>query len=146
MPEPFFNKLAGLRPEILLKERLWYSCFLVNFAKFLRTPFLHNISGPDDCFWNIKVDTCYSDIHDISMLFWNKAIIKSFISYAQQSAFLAIKIFESKNGNNKELTFKHTWMKLLNDLRSSYWSLINNLVTGISSVLLGMMSGKNVNI
>ena len=140
MPEPFFNKLEGLRPAILLKERLWYSCFLVNFAKFLRTPFLHNISGPDDCFWNIKVDTT------IWKLFWNKAIIKSFISYAQQSAFLAIKIFESKNGNNKELTFKHTWMKLLNDLRSSYWSLINNLVTGISSVLLGMMSGKNVNI
>ena len=28
----FFNKVAGLR--------LWYRCFPVNFAKFLRTPFL----------------------------------------------------------------------------------------------------------
>ena len=35
----FFNKVAGLRPATLLKKRLWHSCFPVNFAKFLRTPF-----------------------------------------------------------------------------------------------------------
>ena len=35
----FFNKVAGLRPATLLKKRLWYRCFLVNFVKFLRTPF-----------------------------------------------------------------------------------------------------------
>ena len=35
-----FNKVAGLRLETLLK-RIWYRCFLVNFAEFLRTP-------PDD--------------------------------------------------------------------------------------------------
>ena len=44
----FFNKVAGLRPATLLKKSLrpptllkkslWYSCFPVNFAKFLRTP------------------------------------------------------------------------------------------------------------
>ena len=28
----------------LLKRRLWHRCFLVNFAKFLRTPFLQNAS------------------------------------------------------------------------------------------------------
>ena len=32
----FFNKVAGLRPFY----RLWHRCFPVNFAKFLRTPFL----------------------------------------------------------------------------------------------------------
>ena len=37
----FFNKVAGL-PATLLKKRLWYRCFPVNFAKFLRTPFLQN--------------------------------------------------------------------------------------------------------
>ena len=37
-------KLAGLRPATLLKKRLWRRCFPVNFAKFLRTPFLHNTS------------------------------------------------------------------------------------------------------
>ena len=36
----FFNKVAGLRPATLLKKRLWYRCFPVNFVKFLRTPFL----------------------------------------------------------------------------------------------------------
>ena len=35
-----FNKAACLRPAILLKKRLWHRCFPVNFAKFLRIPFL----------------------------------------------------------------------------------------------------------
>ena len=34
----FFNKVAS--PATLLKKRLWHSCFPVNFAEFLRTPFL----------------------------------------------------------------------------------------------------------
>ena len=41
----FFTKVAGLRPESLLKIRLWYKCFPVNFAKFVRTLFLQNTSG-----------------------------------------------------------------------------------------------------
>ena len=36
----FFNKIAGLRPATLLKKRLWYRFFSVNFVKFLRTTFL----------------------------------------------------------------------------------------------------------
>ena len=36
----FFNKVAGFRPATLLKKKLWHSCFPVNFAKSLRTPFL----------------------------------------------------------------------------------------------------------
>ena len=35
----FFNKVAGL-PATVLKRRLWHRCFPVNFAKFVRTPFL----------------------------------------------------------------------------------------------------------
>ena len=30
----------GVRPATLLKRTLWHRCFHVNFAKFLRTPFL----------------------------------------------------------------------------------------------------------
>ena len=41
----FFNKVAGLRPEILFKKRLWHRRFSVNFVKFLGTPFLQNTSG-----------------------------------------------------------------------------------------------------
>ena len=36
----FFNKVAGLKPATLLKKRLWHRCFLMNFEKFLRKPFL----------------------------------------------------------------------------------------------------------
>ena len=36
----FLNKYSGLRPENFLKKRLWYRCFSVNFAKFLKTLFL----------------------------------------------------------------------------------------------------------
>ena len=43
--ESNFNKVAGLRPPILLKKRLWHRCFSVNFVKYLRTPFLQNTSG-----------------------------------------------------------------------------------------------------
>ena len=36
----FFNKVEGLTPATLLKKRLWHKCFPVNFAKFIRIPFL----------------------------------------------------------------------------------------------------------
>ena len=39
----FLNKVAGLSAT-LLRKRLWQRCFPVNFAKFLRTSFLQNIS------------------------------------------------------------------------------------------------------
>ena len=35
----FFNKVAGLRPATLLKNRLWHRYFPVNFAKSLRKSF-----------------------------------------------------------------------------------------------------------
>ena len=40
-----FNKAADLRPATVLKIGLWHWCFLVNFEKFLRIPFLQNTSG-----------------------------------------------------------------------------------------------------
>ena len=39
----FFNKVAGLRPETLLKKRLQHNCSPVNITKFLRKPILKNI-------------------------------------------------------------------------------------------------------
>ena len=44
MPGSLFESLC-LRHATLLKNRLWHRCFLVNFVKFLRTPFLNNTSG-----------------------------------------------------------------------------------------------------
>ena len=43
-----FNKVAGLRLVTLLKKRLWRKCFLVNFVKFLTTPFYR--TPPGNCF------------------------------------------------------------------------------------------------
>ena len=58
----FLNKVAGLGPATLLK-RLWRSCFLVDFAKFLRTPFLQNTSGRlflKDAFLNFEFGVGFS--------------------------------------------------------------------------------------
>ena len=41
----FFNKVAGLGFATLLTKNFWYRFFPVNFAKFLRTPFIQNTSG-----------------------------------------------------------------------------------------------------
>ena len=41
----FFNKVEGLRPATLLKKSLWHRYFPVNFAKFLKIPFVQNTSG-----------------------------------------------------------------------------------------------------
>ena len=43
-PATLLRKDSGLRPATLLKKRLWYRYFPVNFVKFLRTPFLQNTS------------------------------------------------------------------------------------------------------
>ena len=36
----FLMKLQASRPATLSKKRLWHRCFPVNFAKFLKTPFV----------------------------------------------------------------------------------------------------------
>ena len=46
----FFNKVAGLRSATLLKKSLWHRRFPVNFAKFLRKPFLIEHGS---CLWNL---------------------------------------------------------------------------------------------
>ena len=47
----FFNKVAV--------NKLWHRCFPVNFAKFLRIPFLQNTLG--ECFWN-SIKFCFANI------------------------------------------------------------------------------------
>ena len=43
--ELLFSKVAGLHVCNFIKKKFQHSCFLVNFSKFLRTPFLQNNSG-----------------------------------------------------------------------------------------------------
>ena len=44
----FFDKVADWWFAYLLKMGLWYRCFLVNFTKSLKTPFLQNTPGRMD--------------------------------------------------------------------------------------------------
>ena len=46
-----FNKVAGLRPATLLKNKIWHRCFPINFAKFLRAHFLRSTSGQLLLYW-----------------------------------------------------------------------------------------------
>ena len=44
----FSHKVTGQKSATLFKNKLQHRCFLVNFGKFLRTPFSENTFG--DCF------------------------------------------------------------------------------------------------
>ena len=56
--EYLFNKVAGPQACNFNPKRLQHRCFPVNFAKFLRAPFLQNTS--DDCFCHFCKDWCCS--------------------------------------------------------------------------------------
>ena len=71
-PESLFNKVnnnKGLRPATLLKKRLFHRCFPVNFAKFLRTPFLQSTSRR--LLLDMLVDKNFSRAHYFSHTFYN---------------------------------------------------------------------------
>ena len=72
----FFLLNTGLRPATLSKKRFWHRYFPVNFAKFLRTPFLQNTSYGDCLFciydnmtffllFNVKNLKCDSQSFDL---------------------------------------------------------------------------------
>ena len=46
--------ISEAAPATLFKKRLWHTCFPVNFAKFLRTPFFTDFSG--GCFWDLSLE------------------------------------------------------------------------------------------
>ena len=43
VPEPLFNKVAGLRYLTLLKKRLWHRCFPVNFCEISKNTVFNRI-------------------------------------------------------------------------------------------------------
>ena len=87
-----------LRPATLLKKRLWHWCFLVNFVKFLGTPFLQNTSGRLLLYYAKEEDREQIEISIISEL--TKKIIKNkknvltfFIFYLLCSSFFFLVTF-----------------------------------------------------
>ena len=83
MSDLFFDKVANLRPEILLKQRFPRSFFPVNFAKFLRAP-------SDDCISKEK-DAIFSNCLD-QYLFKsnNRGTRSTFIDVALMSLMLIL--------------------------------------------------------
>ena len=88
-------------PATLLKKRFWHRCFPVNFAKFLRIPFLQNTSARLLLYWT-QLFCLFSD--QIMLLFstlcrssyWRcfikKGVLKNFTKFTGkqlcQSLFL----------------------------------------------------------
>ena len=64
--ESLFNKVAGMKACSFIKKRLQHWCFPVNIAKFLRAPFLQNISG--SYFWGIEIIISSLQLYSISIL------------------------------------------------------------------------------
>ena len=78
-----FNKVSGLRSATLFKKRLWYGCFPVNFANFLRTPFFHSITG--GCFW-LNLDNMKEKRHHCKIMHhWVYYGKKVFLKNSQNS-------------------------------------------------------------
>ena len=75
----FFNKVADFRPAALLKKSVWHRCFPVNFAKFLRRPFLQNTFNGCFCTW-----------WKVSYIYLVCVEIRSTIKYVLEGALMQI--------------------------------------------------------
>ena len=89
-----------LRPATLLKNRLWHSCFPVNFVKFLRTPFLQNTSGGGFCVsLEIKKIICNENISFYFKFVPKRKVYKTkdkITKFTQQREF-----FKKMSGSNQ---------------------------------------------
>ena len=74
VPESLFNKVAGLRLLTLLKNRPRHGYFPVNFAKFLRTPFLWNTSV--DCFLRWKWMREIRSVSSVTYVIWIESLLE----------------------------------------------------------------------
>ena len=91
----YFNKVAGSACN-LIKKRFWQRCFPVNFAKFLRIPFLQNTSARLLLYWT-QLFCLFSD--QIMLLFstlcrssyWRcfikKGVLKNFTKFTGKQPY-----------------------------------------------------------
>ena len=116
---------SGLRPATLLEKRLWHSCFPVNFAKLLRTPFLQNTSG--GCFW--RKLTVFQEFSDFVLFtrhwVWKLTIVNWPFTYTKHKFFSVVhlhlnvqkplSISPSLEANNRKASF----------IKNNLWCYIN---------------------
>ena len=84
----FFNKDAALRPVTLLKERLWYRRFSVNFVKFLRTFFLWNTTG--GCF---RLYLCWTRYSHCSIVRDLLNVVKVILKNSSNEVIMSLRLF-----------------------------------------------------
>ena len=94
----FCNKVAGLTLQLYKKKRLWHRCFPVNFAKFLRTPFLR--TPPDDCFCILYRDKVIPDVKWESYGHFESEIVRYVYCYIISADEYSL----AKPRNNKSCT------------------------------------------
>ena len=99
----------GLKPATLLKK-LWHRCFLVNSAKFLRTPFCRK----KDCFWE-TTETASEPLLNISYQGYNIPFRKTVNCFFSPSL----------TSNNTSLILEIIFQKFIAlCFTKSYWSLV----------------------
>ena len=103
-----FNKVTGVRPATLLKKRLCHRCFPVNFAKFLRTPFL-----TEHLWWLLPVTANSNSKMPISLDMKRKKVKNQCLSLQLFSRkFKAIGVFLRILGNFPKQFLKNTLTRL----------------------------------
>ena len=127
---------ADLRSATLIKKRLWYRCFPVNFVNFLRTPFLHNTCG--GCFWkhNVTMKTTAKFASNSS------ASIKLSKHLSVFSLDFKEVLYEEQNVAAKKLCGGVVALKLLRKLTCNSWFCNVVGCKTLISIVLGCSPGK----
>ena len=105
-------------PETTFKKEFWHRCFPVNFAKFLKTHFLHNTSGrlllTSFMTSKAKASSFYDLISLVSCYFTSfmslKAKNEKFLWLDKTCFFLFCFVYDFKNQNGKFLCLDKTFI------------------------------------
>ena len=120
VPEPFFNKVAGLRSVTSLKMRLRHRWFPVNFVKRLRTSVLKNI-----CEWLVLV-AGWATMKKLSStdLWLLTCLVYINISVASSFSFFSSKLTKGKLYRELRLVLKYNFKERdwIVRLRRQIWS------------------------
>ena len=114
-----FNKVAGLRPAALFKKRFWHRCFPVNFAKFLRTPFLQNFSGR----LLLKLVRYLFHVKKtfLSILFWPCLCFSCYFQPEMKEKGLLLNLFSYNYQQRQSALFKSTLLLHNNTICKKYF-------------------------
>ena len=109
----FIDKVAGLRPAILLKKTLWHKCFPVNFAKFLSTLFLQNTSGRV----LLEILQLVHEIRSFPEVLYKRGVLKNFSKFTDKHKKQSSEVFSQK-----------MFLKILQNLQENIFAGVSLLI------------------